>query len=483
MNNVSKVGSTSLSHYNQKSSPSVEVALDNISGYKKIKSHTLYIPDSIDLDRILKQHPPEFKYYKDNFVYILSLIISIPAKKKELIDNNGGFTPINKSILQIRIRDYRKYIEYLKGRGIVTESSFYIPGKVSKGLRFTKPYNSKITPVKITKWTLIKSIVYKKWKYNKLTTEELFYLKGWFNEEIEVDFNKGFIYLSNEYIKDVNNLEIKHPMLRFNSRLLALQKLYRKEYNFHVDSTGNRLHTELTQLKSELRNCIKYNGKTLCNIDIVNSQPFLSLALLDKEIFCNSNISNYIINPLLKKSPSFPNMLVKKIVSIENEQDVLLYKELVSTGTFYERFSKILLESNLIPNGTPQEIRNKTKEIAFSAIYSPNTHIGCNKAIQVFQKCFPNVYNIFKLIKKGAGNHATLPIALQRLESDLVLKKACKIISIERPDVPMFTIHDSITTTEENNEYVASVLAKVLKDNIGVVPKLKEELWVDDLIN
>tara|TARA_B100001059_G_C17796057_1_gene563099 strand:- start:417 stop:1856 length:1440 start_codon:yes stop_codon:yes gene_type:complete len=472
-----KVESSLNLHYNQVNSPSEEEALVSNDGYEKIDSLTLYIPDSINLDRILEQNPPDFKYHKDCFVYILSLITSIPSNRRELIDDNHGFTPINKKILQMRIKNYREHINYLISMRIVEENSFYIPGKVSKGLKFCDNYNTRIAPVEITKWTLIKSILYLNWEYNEERTEELSSLKKWFNDKLQVDFVNGSNYLYQEYLKDVNDDEVKYPELTFNSRLLPLQKLYRKEYSFYVDDTGYRLHTGLTQLKSELRNYLKYAGKTLCSIDITNSQPYLAIALLDKEAFIRNDIHTYITNPNLTSLPSFPNMVVKIIEENENKEDVLLFKELVSKGEFYEGFGKVLMDNGLIDKKTLNEARNEAKEIAFSSIYSPNRHIGSNEAIQLFKSQFPNVFEVFKLIKKGAKCHNTLSIALQRFEAEVVLHKTCKLISIERPEIPLFTIHDSIITTEENVEFVENKLSEVLFQCIGFKPSLKKESW------
>jgi hypothetical protein len=93
----------------------------------------------------------------------------------------------------------------------------------------------------------------------------------------------------------------------------------------------------------------------------------------------------------------------------------------------------------------------------------------------LFKKTFPTVYKIISKIKKE--RHATLAIILQRLESELFLQKCCKIIYEERPDIPIFTLHDSIITTKENIEYVKSIIEKVLLEHINAKPHLKVERW------
>ena len=160
METIQKVGSVSNSHLNQKSSPSQDTGLVSKDGYERISSLTLYVPENIDIDRLLFENPPNFRYERDCFVYILYLISSIPARKRDIIEKNNGYTPINKKFLQKRIHEYKKYIDYLKTQGIVEENRQYKPGKSSMGLKFSERYNSKLVPINITKWTLIKSIIH-----------------------------------------------------------------------------------------------------------------------------------------------------------------------------------------------------------------------------------------------------------------------------------------------------------------------------------
>lgn len=472
-----KVGSASIPHYNQISSPSEEAALVSKDGYKKVSSLTLYIPMNIDIDRILEENPPDFNYERDCFVYIIHLIHYIPSRKRDSIDENNGFTHVNRKKLQGRVHEYKRYIEYLKRVGIVDEDRHYIPSKKSMGLKITERYNSAIIPVSITKWTLIKNILYLNNQFNVKLTEDLEYLKLWFNDKIEVDFLGGLSDLRTIQELELDNPEIKHEALKFNSRLLPFLKLYRKDYNFHVDNTGFRLHTNITQTKSELRKYIKYDGKTLCAIDIVNSQPFLSIALLDNEVFLYNNLLDKITNPIHISNPDFPIMVVEKIKSIKNKSDVILFKELVSSGQFYENFAKLLVENEIIENDTESNLRETAKDITFCTIYSPNTFVGFKESVKLFKQQFPNVFEIFKIIKKGHGNHPAFAICLQRLEAELVLHKICKEISIDRPDIFIATLHDSIITTEDHVSYVRSVMYRVLKKNIGIAPKFKVERW------
>lgn len=477
MNLESTVRSVSNPHYNQSGSPGIETVPVSKDGYEIISSLTLYVPERINIDRILSRHPPNFHYQRDYFVYILHLITAIPSRKRDILEKNQGYTPINRKFLQRRLHDYKRYIEYLKSVGLVEERSYYKPNESSMGLKITAYYESTIIPVTITKWTLIKSIVYFHKNYNVEIPEALTYLREWFNNGIEVDYEGGVEYLNQLYQQEVNNPEVDNEMLRYNSRLLPLLKLKNREYSFYVDNTGHRLHTNITQMMSGLRKFVTYEGKKLCAIDIKNSQLYLAIVLLDDELFSNNDMASKLINPILLSSPNYPNIVVDFIRSIKNEPDVLLFKEWASSGLFYEKFGEKLVETGILENSPIEELREAAKEITFSSIYSPNTSIAYNQAIQLFKAIFPNVYEVFKLIKRGHNNHPTLSVCLQRFEAELVLHKACSVISEERPDVFLMTLHDSIITTEDNAEYVKAIIYSVLRTNLGVPPHLKIERW------
>lgn len=475
------VSTASNTHSNLVNSPSVEVAFDNIKlkgGYPFIPKDFLYIPNNLDIDEILQNNPPEFNYCRDRFVFILDLIYSLPSRKKKTIENYTGFTPISKTILGGIIKNYRAYINYLKSQNIVEEDN-YIVGEKSQGLRFVERYRTTIGPVEITNWALIKNYTYLRKNIDNQSIEELSFLKNWFNDKLSVDIIGATDYLIEEYRKDLQNPNVKFPELSLNSRLYPIQKLFRlNQPLFFVDKTAGRLHTYLTQLKSELRKFIKFNGKTLCNVDIVNSQPFLLQSLLSKETYIRNNMVERVAttNPMMESDSTILIMLGVLIDTVSHEDDVILFKEIVSSGRFYEEFGKILIENGEIDETTNlYDLREMVKEVTFSTIFSKNSSIKYVNSIKIFQRVFPNVYEVIKYVKES--HHPTLAVVLQNLEADLILHKTCKIIAEERPDVLTYTLHDSIITTEDNVDYVEKIMSKVLKKNIGVAPSLKVERW------
>ena len=114
-----------------------------------------------------------------------------------------------------------------------------------------------------------------------------------------------------------------------------------------------------------LRKFIKYGGKTLCAVDIKNSQLYLSIGLLDDELFVRNNISEMITNPKLTTHRNYPIIVVEKIREIKNKPDVILFKKYVSQGKFYEFFGSKLSESKIIDVIPESELREIAKECSF----------------------------------------------------------------------------------------------------------------------
>ena len=70
-----------------------------------------------------------------------------------------------------------------------------------------------------------------------------------------------------------------------------------------------------------------------------------------------------------------------------------------------------------------------------------------------------------------------LSLLLQQIESTLILKHIVPRIASERPDLPIFTIHDSVATTVGNEEYIERVMREEIERLTGLQPKFGIEYW------
>ncbi|MCP2037335.1 hypothetical protein [Chryseobacterium sp. HSC-36S06] len=467
---------------------------------KSKQTLALFIPKNLNLDELINTYPPQFNFHKDDFVYILHLISDIPSKNK---DKEYDYVPLSSAMLQRRVRNYRKGLDYFVSHGILEENSSYQSNNKSKSFRFTSEYDTELQVVDITKAVLIKNNLC----FKKVTTgsipennnlRKLIYsekkpsfkaLLGWF-EGLDVDMEQAEKILNNlkeqekdkvptakaEYEKNKNekkNKEKYYKLLRFqnrfNMRWIPLKKIPQAQYWVSVDRTAGRLHSPLTGLKKELRNTLSYKGKKLVSIDISNSQPYLATVFFEKEVFNRNNMG-----VRLKQYDAQLNYNMSPVAKGENRQDLKMYIDAVSSGQFYERFQQELEKLNLIPDDIDNR-RDYVKRIMFAAFFSPNYHSNFVKEIKVFQKAFPSVAAIFSFIKKK--QHRVLACTLQNLEADIILNDICGYLTENHPEVPLFTIHDSIATTEDYTDLAYEIMQKILTERIGVPPTLSVEHW------
>ena len=481
------------------------------------KKFTVYHPENLDLDKLLVKNPPlnitlrNKEFIKDNIAYILHLITYLPSVKKDYdYEENDGFVPVNSTKLQKSgIHDYKEYFEYLESCNIILKDDSYSSGNYSKSIKFTDKYSfSKIKTYQIKKKTLIKAILKNSEETNSLTQEKYPYLtKWWLSDKLYFDYPVAKAYLELKWKRDKEAFfkkykmteieyykiqqkkkkrdrlkeDVKYPTFQYNSALMLIDRLHRKQYILKIDATAGRFHTIFTQLPKWLKPFIKYDKKQLVGLDLTNSQPLLATTLLDKEVF-NSN--PILIDTIRKYNPHHhTTILVNLIEKIQNELDVLEYKKIVSEGQYYEKFGIILQENGLIPEDI-KETRGFAKTATFSSFFAPNFDYRYIEAMQHFKKTFPNVYSIFSEIKyavKGTKKkdkvHSALSVALQALEAELFLDKICKRINETNPNIPIFTIHDSVVTTVGYEDIVQQIIEEETYNTIRIKPKINIEKW------
>ena len=81
------VSIASKAHSNTLNSPSVEASLvvETKGGYPRIPKLTLYLPENLKIDQILIQNPPQFRFKRDKFVYILDLIYAFQIQENHVV--------------------------------------------------------------------------------------------------------------------------------------------------------------------------------------------------------------------------------------------------------------------------------------------------------------------------------------------------------------------------------------------------------------
>jgi hypothetical protein len=459
----------------------------------------LYLPANLDVAALLKEHPPTTieNFKTDRLIYIISLVISIPAINKDLIIKNG-FTPINAEMLQRKFRNYDKYINYLLSHNILITDNHCINGKKSRGYKYSPMYEAAgIKPATIHDSHLIKSIN----KYSVIPpakAKKYNHLLKWYNHNLTTDYSMAVAFLEADLNRKLLTPSLrdldkergpKNPHLQYQCALHNLEMIKEGNFNLSIDDNVKRLHSTISNFRSTLRNCISFGGRKLLSIDVKNSQPYLSTVLLNilfwRECKLGENCTildiNMFYDKLFKNIFNNTDNTLSSFVTLVNTyinqagSDLHRYITLVQQGKFYaylgEEFTKIL-EFDYTD-------KKYLKPIVFIVFFTHNKFLHQKDAEhkRIFKDLFPDLYEIFSLIKKS--DKTNLPRLLQRIESHLILNVITKRIARERKNLPIFTIHDSIVTTDEgdNAAYIQQVMEEEFTKAIGFAPKFEVEHW------
>ena len=299
------------------------------------------------------------------------------------------------------------------------------------------------------------------------------------------------------------------PSIRLTVGLDNIDRIDNKDFSFKQDSTAYRLHTNLTNIKSELRNYVKYKGQQIVSVDVCNSQPFKTSTFLGPVFWeTDTTATAEMVEKILKKglkpniltiSDILPNVFsdIKSMscnpfsytsyimfpktgipsVSVAIPDDVQRYIDLCQSGGLYKFLSK---EMELEQQGIVDIDGKGVKAAVFQVLFTDNKYLGQAdaKPKRIFKELFPNVYDILFHIKRK--DSTVLPIALQTIESTIILDRVAKRISIERPNLFIATIHDSVATIVGNEDYVEQVMREEMMMAIGLEPSFKVEYWSAD---
>jgi len=460
------------------------------------------LPQRLDIDELIAIHSTNDidRFNRDHMVYLLHLITEIPAMDRRL-EIEDGFIPIHAATVQRLIKNYNQYLTYLVKAGVLESDGRYVPGQKCKGYQFVTKYLGPVRPV-----TLIDKRLIKKLKPQSLPVavqRNYRHLLKWFGPELSISYDLAVDFLQRDLQRKVKYSELrehdprtfkkKDPYEQYNHARVAVEKFRAAAFRISIDNKGFRLHSLLSNMRSELRNCLLYNGLEMVSIDICNSQPYLLLLLLRKsfwepnpsteglhitQLLSNgrngttqplSNINKYSSSSLFVSS----YIMISEIEEMQARCGFEVYREVAGSGRFYE----YMMEKMDNELGIIDLDRKQVKAMLFQVLFTSNRYIGQADAEpkRMFRALFPDVYKIMSIIKKKGKE--LLPILLQRIESHLVLQVITKRIAKEKPSVPLFTIHDSIATTAGNEGYVQGIMLEELGKAIGVLPRLRVERW------
>lgn len=436
------------------------------------KPYSLFVPAAA-----VEMINSKVKRSRENYFYILHYLITKPIHNRRF---ENGFVPINcREIQRIISNDPKTYLKTLEKYELIQSDNLYSRG--NKSLYYL------INPAILTNTNIVEvkpgcSLYCSLWtqKKNERTNDSKLepYLK---------EMRKAFMNMSFDYEAALKLISSVSDNVKRNSYKIAmLQLIDPRERYFKRNLTNNRLDTNLTNLKKDLRQFIKGD---FVSIDLVNSQPFFLFLLID--VFGQKDLltlnCNTILTDNLRDIPLCSEIKLKSIVKRFGLQQIkecaksrkinemafftnlTKYKNWTCSGLFYDNFIKHFAN---------KYDRDAIKKIMFAVLFSQNeihSHyrrsVPYEKEKKLFAEVFPVISEITTILKRK--DHSSLAIYLQRVEAEIFIDNIAKRLC-ENGIVPL-TIHDSVIVETKYQSKALQIMQGVFLEAFGIVPQFKVE--------
>lgn len=405
-----------------------------------------------ELDTISELLRPEIKGYSiENLKEIIS-VIACHVRKEE------ASTPLQMKYLRKLVPYAEKYVNALVTLNIIEKSHNYIPGATCYKYNFTPNYESRYISVPLKNAKLIRRIdqAQKEFLQNAQKT-----IRG---RSEQTRFLK-LLEIDTRFVDYLNTAQLSTE--QYNHIFGSATRILNKDIFYSIDSTSGRFHSNVTNMAKELRPYLRVKGEPLINIDVKNSQPYLSTIILTNP----GKVS------WMTENPAFALLL--QTLKVSMNEDVKKYISLVISGQLYEYLIQEFSKAGLTL--TRDETKIQVLRILFARNRLPKN--GANRQARlIFKKAFPTVHRIFSKVRgRERGNKFTsfkrFAILLQRIESYLMLDVILKRIYKELPGTIAITIHDSIMTgiLTDNVQDVRKIMEEEFTFFVGYSPKIKIE--------
>ena len=454
------------------------------------------LPENLDLDKILQEHPftPSFHKgnpiaIKDRLALVLDMLMGSLSIQWSQGEDKDCYANLCSAILQDLVRDYNRYLAYAVEVGIIEKGENYIVGQKCTSYRFTEVYRTsrRLRDQYIYETVLVKKI----WSHIR-DLEAIKKYQHLFDQ---------LYHLSVDWLEAEEILKKLYGQDEFRKKELQRDTLRRLEdperWTFKTGETG-RLYTPISNLHEKLRKALRYNGEPLVGLDIKNSIPYFSLALFDAVAYRRLGIEELILENNVRLGRRYERYVEEKkkerkgegrtrrthplvmLVDFQNELDEIPdlkeFVELVKSGELYE----LLMVLFNIPDRT--EAKKK-----FLALLNTPSHWESPLREALIQR-FPSLMQVIDLINTGyfktknakgkakwmpGDQVCTFAHVTQQLEAHFVLDVVCKAIEKDHPEVPMLTLHDCIFTTPEYRRLVYNYMEQLAVGFMGFAPRIE----------
>jgi len=341
------------------------------------------------------------------------------------------------------------------------------------------------------------------------------HLTKWINaENIQIDWQAAFNFIdSNESLCTDQKVQYSYTV----NRIRFSQWYYLRSTN------DNRLHSNLTNMPSILRQFLSHKGQELVSLDVKTSQPFILAGVFNLIIERKEDKLDMLKQGIRGADVKRKFNTVMNSISLESTTitDFEAYKNLVCYNDIYSYIGANLSDSFIssIKSNSPKgEYMDKVYSQALeykTMTYFKDLRSYCKVLVLEYMYCaieassnrlkemkriYPDAVNKFIYdfkfcdelnIPKRQGKRKRTKIQcekidkskklfakfLQQLEAYIIIDVITKELSTIYPEMFMATIHDSIVVPKEYEIKSKAFLQKRLHDLLGIEAEIKSENW------
>jgi len=383
----------------------------------------------IDIVNKIVNNEGKNKDFTWHYLFIVSYIRTAPYYDRTFYSK--GFVNLNINHLRKLVSyDYaKKFLDDLIMYGIIETDNFYIKSSKSKGYKLSDKYKTeKFRLVEIEDIELNKKLtdVLNKPRFDLLKSTDGYGYITRCMDNLILDRKKAQRFVRDKIDKSEDKrIEFCKMVIELFDTKFATK-----------DDTGDRLHNNLTNAPTEFRKFLSFDNKPLFQADIRNSQPFF--------LYC----------------------FLKSNCSIK-ETELNKYRDVVCKYGFYEFFAEKMGIK------LTEKSRSKFKKRIFGGVLFDKNRKDLSDYEKVFEQEFPEIFYVVRRIK--TERYKDVAIMLQKTESRFIFSCVETLMYLTKKQIPLFTVHDSISTTEEYIDLVENVMLEKFEKEFSIIPKIKTE--------
>ena len=395
--------------------------------------------------------------------------------------NNDGYVSVDSKHLKYMFgSQYRRHLNMLVKHGILLKDN-YIPGVKATGYKLNPDLEcEEYVIVELTREeddqlydNFARTLKNRKTHYYR-QPEHLKVMRNYIIDEMTFDVEGSIKWVQENTTSEDKQAHYLNSILKLSDR---------RERYAHQNKTNQRLDTNITNLKTELRVFVD-PGMDKAHIDLKNSQPYLLSTLI---VGIAKNLP-FLVGRVSTKEREYLKLIpiclgftawdmsimfgvqhFRRAVNLLKNRDIKdleKFRKAATEGKLYEQFAELLGDDTT---------RDEAKDIYFKVLFSRNRgsdnsvpyHLQKNK----FAAIYPTVSAVIRVLKNR--RHASLAIMLQRMESQLFIGEISKTL-VEGGIVPI-TIHDSFLVPFEHGERTLEITKAAFKEQTGAVPTFSVE--------